>query len=462
MQNSSPKLDPEPGLLAFLRNWPLLLIFTIVAFAFRIWFLRFQVLTDDSFLYGDMAKNWMLHGIYGLTMANGPEPNWIRLPGYPAIIAIIWKFAGLEHYHAILYTQIAVDVLTCFFVADIARRIAGSWAAKFAFALCALCPFFANYAVIALTETWAIFFGAVALDMAIAAFDDPETKGKWLGCGLALAGGILLRPDGGILLVAIGLFLIWRLIVSFEPHVRGQVFTGGVILLVVSLAPLVPWTIRNWRVFHQFQPLTPLYANNPDEYVPQGFHRWMRTWSVDYVSVDDIWFKVPGDEVKITDIPARAFDSDEQERATEAAFAKYNENPALMNAEIDAPFAKIAADRVQHSRFRYYVEMPVLRALDLWLRPRTELLPLDTHWWRWHDDPHDSAWSIALGVLNLFYVLAALVGVLRGPRYLSLLLLFVLIRTAFLSWMPNPEPRYVLECFPVLLATAAVGIRPRK
>jgi hypothetical protein len=31
---------------------------------------------------------------------------------------------------------------------------------------------------------------------------------------------------------------------------------------------------------------------------------------------------------------------------------------------------------------------------------------------------------------------------------------FILLRSAFLGTLENPEPRYVLECFPVLLALA--------
>jgi hypothetical protein len=35
------------------------------------------------------------------------------------------------------------------------------------------------------------------------------------------------------------------------------------------------------------------------------------------------------------------------------------------------------------------------------------------------------------------------------------LALFVLLRTAFLTTIETPEPRYVLECYPILLAFAA-------
>ena len=56
-------------------------------------------------------------------------------------------------------------------------------------------------------------------------------------------------------------------------------------------------------------------------------------------------------------------------------------------------------------------------------------------------------------MLNLLFLFAAVMGVVRGPRprYLALMLLFVLLRSAFLGTLENPEPRYTLECFPVVL-----------
>jgi 4-amino-4-deoxy-L-arabinose transferase-like glycosyltransferase len=64
--------------------------------------------------------------------------------------------------------------------------------------------------------------------------------------------------------------------------------------------------------------------------------------------------------------------------------------------------------------------------------------------------------------LNIFYIALALWGAVRlwsaslGARAtVVLLLLFVLIRTAFLTTVETPEPRYVLVCYPAVLALAA-------
>jgi hypothetical protein len=96
----------------------------------------------------------------------------------------------------------------------------------------------------------------------------------------------------------------------------------------------------------------------------------------------------------------------------------------------------------------------------MWLRPRTEMLPLNTRWWEYREDTEGSVLATLWGVLNLLFLFAAVMGVVRGPRprYLALMLLFVLLRSAFLGTLENPEPRYTLECFPVVLLLGGAWI----
>jgi len=44
---------------------------------------------------------------------------------------------------------------------------------------------------------------------------------------------------------------------------------------------------------------------------------------------------------------------------------------------------------------------------------------------------------------------------------IALLLVFILVRTAFLTTLETPEPRYVLVCFPALIALVAQVFVPR-
>jgi len=425
-------------------------------------FLAPQV-TDDSRIYADLAKNWLSHGIYGITDEGRIVPTYLRLPGYPALLAAVFTIFGRDNFRAALLLHVLIDLGTCLLIADITRRIVSKRAAKFAFLLAALCPFLANYDAAALTETTETFFTALALDLAVIGLDRLE-QGRlrsWVWCGLALAASILLRPDGGLLLVAIGVYLL-IVLVRFVRESREwkKVFWAGVLLSIFSLAPLIPWTVRNWRTFHRFQPLTPRYANNPWDYVPIGFNRWVKTWIVDYVSVQEIYWQEPGEKIDPEKLPARTFDSAEQKQRTLELLDAYNQTTEV-DPELDAQFAQLAQERIHARLLRYYVRLPALRIADMWLRPRTEVLPADPRWWEFKDDVKWSVVSVGFCAINLVYVILALVGLTRGHAIAwgGLLVLFVVARSLFLGSLENPETRYTLECYPALIVMAAAVVK---
>jgi 4-amino-4-deoxy-L-arabinose transferase-like glycosyltransferase len=434
---------------------------TLAALALRLFFvLRFPAVVSDSLVYGDIAKNWLQHGIFGISGINDVTPTYIRLPGYPAFLALVFAIFGMENYRAALMVQLFVDIGTCFLIADVARRLMSSRAARAAFILAALCPFLATYAAAALTETWEIFLTALALDLALAGLASKGQMRLWLGSGLAIGGAILLRPDGGLLLAAIEFYLL-ILLVAWPRQSAGSLshsamVKAGLIVALAAFVPLIPWTLRNLHTFHEFQPLAPRYANEADDFVPRGFNRWVKTWMANYVSVEEVFWAVPGSRIDVDNLPTRAFDSDDQGEQTERLLGDYNK-VLHVTPDLDARFAALAAQRIQHSRGRYYVWLPLLRVADMWLRPRTEMLPCNTRWWEFDEQSKWLAVGIAVGILNLLYIGAGLFGLVRArfAPSLGLLLGFVLLRSAFLATLENPEPRYTMECYPVVIVLAS-------
>ena len=92
----------------------------------RLWMLKdlFQV-NGDPEIYGELAKNLLLHGQYGQTLDNGViVPTLIRLPGYPLFLALCFKLFGVENYFAPTLVQIALELVGCMLLADFAARIA--------------------------------------------------------------------------------------------------------------------------------------------------------------------------------------------------------------------------------------------------------------------------------------------------------------------------------------------------
>ncbi len=238
------------------------------------------------------------------------------------------------------------------------------------------------------------------------------------------------------------------------------ILRAGVILALSALAPLVPWTLRNLHTMHRFEPLAPRYANDADEPAMPGFNRWTKTWIADYTSVEEIYWNIPGTAIDVTRLPHRAFDSAEQRQQTTQLFAKYNRDNDVA-PELDAQFAVLAVTRIHAAPLRYYIWLPVMRIADMWLRPRTELLPSDPRWWQFNDERSWLVVSIVFGLVNLAYVAAAAAGFVRARALpgVGLLLLFVLLRSLFLGTLENPEPRYTLECYPVVIILAAALFR---
>jgi 4-amino-4-deoxy-L-arabinose transferase-like glycosyltransferase len=440
------------------RHRRFFLAFTVAGLVLRAFFaVKFPRATPDSLLYADLAKNWLAHGIYGQTDPSGILPTYVRLPGYPAFLACVFAIFGKDNFRAVLTLQVFIDMGTCLILADAARRcIRSDRAAKAAFALTALCPFLADYAGAVLTETLEIFFTALALDLACAGLETLRSENIvarkiWLGCGASVGAAILLRPDGGILAAAIGGYLGILFLLR-----RRRAELAALLMLTLSVcACLLPWTVRNLRTFHRFQPLAPRYANSDEDFVPHGFNRWTKTWIADYVSTEELYWAEPGEEMDFDKLPERAFDSQQQFDATQQIFDDYNATHEI-DADLDARFAVLAQERIRRSRLRYYVRLPLLRMADMWLRPRTELLPSDPRWWEFDDVRLWSGVAVGFGVINLFYIGAALFGFTRRTlQHTGLLLLFLLLRTLFLGSIENPEPRYTLECYPAVILAAA-------
>src|SRR5205085_5942306 len=195
------------------RNPRFFVLFTLAALAVRFFFVfHLRVIDGDTFVYGDIAKNWLNHGSFGLTHGAQIGPTLIRLPGYPAFLALIFSLAGQEHYGAVLIAQALIDLVCCLVIAALAMELVDERAAKPAFALAALCPFSANYTAAALTETLAIFTTACSLYYGIRALKSLDSGRPhlrlWMACGLWASASIYLRPDDLLVVVPFGIALL--------------------------------------------------------------------------------------------------------------------------------------------------------------------------------------------------------------------------------------------------------------
>src|SRR5579885_93371 len=435
------------------RKWWMALLALAAGAALRLWFIHAYPGTEgDPLVYGDIAKNWMLHGIYGLSRTDGIHPTLIRLPGYPLFLMLCFRLFGPEHYNAVRYAQVVIDLASCLLIAGFAAKMASRRAGWAALWLAALCPFTANYTAIPLTEVFELFCISLALYSIARLLENPQWR--WVfPLAFAFNYAALLRPDGALLAVA------------FCPAILyyGAKLWGTPLMLRMALAcaflsilPFVPWTIRNWRTFHVFQPLAPRYATDPGEPTFPGFNRWTKTVCVDLTCTWEIYWNGNADQLHLQSLPSRAFDSTAQYLKTTKLLEDYNAITTI-TPEIDSRFARLAQERIHNDPVRYYFALPMARLLDMWLRPRTELLWIELRWWEYSKHHAETEFAAAYAALNLAYLVLACIGFYRWPRFSGAILLFILLRCALLATIEAPEPRYTLECFPMLIALAGVA-----
>jgi len=368
----------------------------------------------------------------------------------------------------------------------------------------------------------------------------------WCFAGLIGGVAVMMRPDAGLFLAAVGLTLVitkglWPLSFGLRKSktkdqspktktvVTKLVISGATFSLAFALV-LAPWTIRNWRLFHVFQPLAPQHAEMPGEFVPRGYMIWVRSWLDDQKYVAEFLWPLEVEPIDVDQLPASAFDSPEEKKRIAALLEKYNkpdesqdsdtngpeaqpspsptpppsanlpgqstkssptasptpdensdeedesedssdqeQSNVEMTPEIDAGFMEIAHERIARHPFRYYVWLPIKRARTMWFDTHSqywpfegELLPLDDMDY----DIYQQVWLPLFAGLTAIYTLLGLAGAwvlwssrqFEARQWLLLAVLAIGLRLAFFSSLENPEPRYVVEFFPILCVLGGIAI----
>ena len=476
----------------------------------------------DAKGYTRLAVNLLEQGTFSLDEAPPFQPTYVRLPGYPIFLGGVYYFFGSGNNLAVAAVQGILDTVTCILAAMIAlnweqddrRKRRAAW---LAFMLMALCPLTAAYASMILTESLATFLLAAVVLSATLAVKTQNRRAAafwWVMAGVVSGLAVLVRPDSGLFALGAG---IWLVMVSlFSSRAEGSsiarrltptILFGG-IFTIAFLLPLVPWTIRNERVFGLFQPLAPAHAEAPGEFVPFGYFRWVRTWIDDQRYIGPVLWNLEDYPIKIDQIPAYAFDSEDEKLKVAALLDQYNHSAPpdstdeaakdstneddkadsdstdkdddagdetddedqsdepqdlKITLEVDASFAEIAGERIKRSPFRYYVSLPAKRAAGMWFDTHSDYYPFSGELFPLSDldhDTHQDVWLPLFAGLTWVYTILACFGTLvlgltrKGWLWLLLVLSMSVPRIVFFGTLENPEPRYLVELF---VFTAILG-----
>lgn len=504
------------------KLWLLYVLLILIALSFRL-FIAIRLANDepdDGRVYSQIARNVLEQHVYSHDTQPPYEPSLIRLPGYPFFLVGIYKLFGIGNNTAVRVAQALIDTATCILIAWVAFEWAITderkhRAALIAFALAAVCPFTAIYVATILTEVSTNFLAVAMVLTATLAFKSPVRRKAlpwWVFTGLIAGMAVLFRPDSGLFAAAIGATLVLSSVIGNRnadaklTRLRQSIVSASLFSIAFCVA-LIPWTIRNQRVFHVFQPLAPAHAEMPGEFVPRGYLLWVRTWLDDSRYVGPALWSVDTRPMRISDFPERAFDSKEERERVAALLDKYNhpdgeddttaaseptpddenessdddedsqqEEPSQpdetnveMTPAIDAGFAQLGQERIAHSRLRYYLVLPLKRAVTLWFDTHSQYYPFNGELLPLADldyDIHQQYWLPLFTALTWLYSLLGLIGGWllwrsrdqNARRWLLLALLLIFLRLGFFATLENPEPRYTVELFPFLIILASAGV----
>lgn len=540
---------------------------------------------DDGRVYAQMARNMLDQHVLSHDTQPPYQPSLIRLPGYPLFLAGIYSIFGHTNNGAVRIVQALIDTATCALIALLAFYWQPAQKKKFgsaigALAIAAICPFTTIYAATILTEVPTNFlmiamFVAMTLAFRSSTAENTEEDKNtnlrrsliwWCVAGLIGGLNVLFRPDSGLFVAAVGLTLVvcglvrssaFRRVLSPHPSrlkavlqtkSLSRTMAAGTVFSLAFLIVLTPWTIRNWRVFHHFQPLAPAHGEMPGEFVPRGYYLWLRTWLDDESYTASFLWSLDTDPIDIDDVPPYAFDSPDEKKRVAALLDKYNQSsgsqsedvvpaqqasptppakgasaniapaspaqqrkkatansdssnantpndnssdegdaddssgpsesaespsdqkqPVEMTPEIDAAFGQLARERIARHPFRTYVLLPLKRAHSMWFDTHSQYWPFEGTLLPFEDldrAQHQQIWLPLFAGLTALYTLLGLAGAwllwssgkFAGRGWLLLIGLAILLRLILFSSLENPEPRYLVEFFPLLSVLGGIAI----
>jgi 4-amino-4-deoxy-L-arabinose transferase-like glycosyltransferase len=204
----------------------------------------------DSAFYQSIGFNLLKEHCFCL----GPYISTVdRAPLWPFTIAGISIVFGPSDYYARLFLSLigsGTCVLVYLFARDLFSRRIGILAGAFA----AIYPELYIYDGWLYTESLYIFLlFAVCYGLYRLQRTPERTWRIWITCGILLGLLSLTRPNG---VTAIGLFIIWAIIMAWQKLLTWRVTARGVLATtLIALALIAPWTVRNYLVTHTFIPV---------------------------------------------------------------------------------------------------------------------------------------------------------------------------------------------------------------
>jgi 4-amino-4-deoxy-L-arabinose transferase-like glycosyltransferase len=207
-------------------------------------FLKDIVYSPDGTGYDEIAMNFLKGKGFVVVSYYARRP-----PLYPAILAGIY-FLTNHSIVAVRFVQGFIGALVCVIVCLLGSKILGSKVGILAGVICAVDYSLLQLSAYELAETFYIFFFLAAVFLSIVYYKYKKTP--YLILSGLFVGLTSLCKDSGIFLA--GLISVW-LFQAAQGPLKSRI-KDTIIFLFFSLVLILPWSLRNYYIFHRFIPLS--------------------------------------------------------------------------------------------------------------------------------------------------------------------------------------------------------------
>ncbi len=177
----------------------------------------------------------------------GNHPTAFVPPMYPLFLAGCFKVFGVDFLPVILI-QAVIGGLVSWLVYRLEVQLAGTPVGILSAMVSAVYPELVVISSFAYTETLFIFMTVLFILLLHTAMRSDKIK-DWALAGLIFGLGLLIRSL--LFFFPLFLFLVFLSVKYFRRFLKGLF-----VMLLVGYCTLIPWTIRNYKVFHAFVPVS--------------------------------------------------------------------------------------------------------------------------------------------------------------------------------------------------------------
>ncbi|MDQ5825237.1 MAG: glycosyltransferase family 39 protein [Chloroflexota bacterium] len=263
----TPQLKDSPtGSATSYSFWkdPLTWALVVAAFAFRVFYnaaLQTDGHTPLDFVIDEREYFSAAHMLAeGRGFAFYNDFIWVRPPVYVLFLGGLFALGGGSyHYPTVLLAQSLISAVSLLPFGWLAAEVRGRAAARWTLALGALYLPFVLFAGLLVSETlFLLLFGLALLALwrgrrALVVEGQSRRAYLWLAGAGVLLGCATLTRSTALLFVFIA--ALWLLLSLPRTWTLRWWAIPAVLLVLVGLATLLPWTVRNYAAYHRFIPV---------------------------------------------------------------------------------------------------------------------------------------------------------------------------------------------------------------